>query len=55
MRIRSAYFKKEFDLSKAELIGSGNFAQVITLFTQVFRIYDSEFGDSLAIRKVKKN
>lgn len=28
MKIRSSYFKKEFDLSKAELIGEGNFAQV---------------------------
>ena len=28
MKIKSAHFKKEFDLQKAELIGEGNFAQV---------------------------
>lgn len=28
MRIRSSYFKKEYDLQKAELVGKGTFAQV---------------------------
>jgi len=29
MKIKSSHFKKEFDLHKAELIGEGNFAQVL--------------------------
>lgn len=28
MKVTSKYFKKEFDISKAELVGEGNFAQV---------------------------
>lgn len=28
MRIRSLFFKREYDLSKAELVGKGTFAQV---------------------------
>ena len=28
MKVTSKYFQKEFDLSKAELVGEGNFAQV---------------------------
>ena len=28
MIVKSTYFKKEFDINKAELIGEGNFAQV---------------------------
>jgi hypothetical protein len=28
MKIKSTFFKKEFDLQKAELIGKGTFAQV---------------------------
>jgi hypothetical protein len=54
MKIRSPHFKKEFDLSKAELIGEGNFAQVNFYPKQVYRIFDSDLNDSLAIRKVKK-
>lgn len=38
MKIRSPHFKKEFDLSKAELIGEGNFAQV--------RFYPNRFIES---------
>jgi hypothetical protein len=29
MRIRSSYFKKEYDLQKAELVGRGTFAEVL--------------------------
>lgn len=29
MKIKSTYFKRDFDLQKAELIGKGTFAQVI--------------------------
>lgn len=28
MRIRSSYFKKDYDLNKAELVGKGTFAEV---------------------------
>mgnify|MGYP003480433009 CR=1 FL=1 len=28
MKIKSTYFKREFDIQKAELIGKGTFAQV---------------------------
>ena len=31
MKVESAYFKKEFDVNKAELVGEGNFAQVNAL------------------------
>ena len=55
MFVNSTFFKKEFDINKAELIGQGNFAQVTILLDQVYRVYDSEINDSLAIRKVTKN
>jgi len=29
MKLKSNYFKKDFDLQKAELIGKGTFAQVL--------------------------
>lgn len=29
MKIKSSFFNKQFDLAKSELVGEGNFAQVI--------------------------
>ena len=55
MKIKSTYFKREFDIQKAELIGKGTFAQVTLIWLQVYRIYSQDINDSLAIRKVKKN
>ena len=55
MIVNSTFFKKQFDINKAELIGQGNFAQVSMYNIQVYRVYDSDINDSLAIRKVTKN